>query len=78
MVRIFTTPHCGRCKAAKDFFRRRVITFEEVNVENDFGALRTMIRLSGARTVPVIQVGDEIVIGFEPDLLEKALVGKEK
>ncbi len=73
MIRVFTTPHCGKCQAAKDYLRQKGAEFEEVNVEGDFSALRTMIKLSGVRTVPVIQVDDTVMVDFDRDLLETLL-----
>ena len=73
-IRIYTTPHCGNCLAAKDFFTDRRLEFEEVNVEGDLGALRKMIRLSGARSVPVIQMGEHVVVGFDRARLEELVV----
>jgi glutaredoxin 3 len=73
IIRIFTTPQCARCRAAKEFFADRKLDFEEVNVEGDFGALRKMIRLSGAKSVPVIQMGEQVIVGFERARLEELL-----
>lgn len=72
-IRIFTTPHCGNCRAAKEFFIDRNLDFEEINVEGNLGALRKMIRLSGARSVPVIQVGEQVMVGFDRARLEEFL-----
>ena len=73
MIRVFTTPNCRECRAAKDFLRERGVEFEEVNVEGAFGALRTMIKLSGAKTVPVIQIEDQVIVGFDRSRLESLL-----
>lgn len=73
MVRIFTTPDCPNCVAAKEWFRNRAVKFKEVNVKGNFAATREMIRLSGARTVPVIEIGTRIVIGFNREEVEDAL-----
>ena len=72
-IRIFTTPNCGNCRAAKEFFLGRKLDFEEINVEGNLGALRKMIRLSGAKSVPVIQMGEHVVVGFDRARLEELL-----
>jgi len=73
MIKIFTTPDCPKCRAAKAWFKDRGQAFEEINVKDNMSGLRKMIRLSGAKTVPVIQVGEQVMIGFERAKLEEML-----
>jgi glutaredoxin 3 len=73
MIRIFTTPDCPRCFAAKEWLKNRALEFKEVNVKENLAATREMIRLSGARTVPVIEIGGRIVVGFNREEMEDAL-----
>lgn len=63
-VVIFTKPGCPYCQAAKEDFNRRGISFEERNVKADPAALEEMVKLSGARRVPVILQGEEVTVGF--------------
>ena len=73
-VIIFHTPGCGRCQGAADFFRARGLPVRMDDVANDFGALRRMARLCpGTRTVPVIQWGQEVFVGFDPEYWRQRL-----
>jgi len=73
-VIIFHTPGCGRCQAAARFFRDRGLVVRMDDVAGDFGALRRMVRVSGgARTVPVIQWGQEVFVGFDAEYWRKRL-----
>ncbi len=70
-VKIYTTPTCVYCKAAKQLFNEHNIQYEEVNVAQDRVALQEMVSKSGQLGVPVIQIGEEYVIGFnKPKLIE--------
>ncbi|MFZ5585461.1 MAG: glutaredoxin family protein [Thermodesulfobacteriota bacterium] len=73
-VVIYSTPGCGRCQAAAEFFSSLGHPVTILDVANDFGALRRMARISnGARTVPVIQWGQVVTVGFEPDFWREKL-----
>jgi glutaredoxin 3 len=75
-VKIFTSPGCGHCVQAKEYFTEKGIAFEAIDVTKDAEALKEMKRISGgARSVPVIAVDDEVIIGFDRGAVEKALQG---
>ena len=62
---IYTTPSCAYCKMAKAFFIENNVEYEEKNVATDMDAQKEMIEKSGQMGVPVIDFGDEIIIGFD-------------
>ncbi len=74
-VKIYTTPTCPYCVKAKEYFTRKGIKYAEYNVAQDREALQEMTKLSGGRSVPVITVDDEVLIGFNQDKLDKLLAG---
>ncbi|MEE9488315.1 MAG: Uxx-star family glutaredoxin-like (seleno)protein [Candidatus Brocadiales bacterium] len=74
-VKIYTTPTCPYCIKAKEYFTRKGIKYVEYNVAQDKDALQEMTKLSGGRSVPVITVDDEVLIGFNQDKLDKLLAG---
>ena len=65
-VRIYTTPMCGYCMAAKRMLAEKGIAFEETNLAGD-PELRAKIstEAGGWSTVPMIFVGDHFVGGFQ-------------
>lgn len=72
-VVIYTTPTCGYCYMAKEFLSQRGVPFVEKDVSRDPAAAQEMVRRSGQRGVPVIVVGDRVIVGFNRPLLEEAL-----
>ena len=72
-VTIYTTPSCGYCKVAKEFFRTRRVSYTEHNVASDKRKAEEMVRKSGQTAVPVIDVNGKIIIGFNKPEIEKAL-----
>ena len=59
---------------AKDFFNSQGVSFEEFDVMTDVAKRQEMIEKSGQMGVPVIVVGDELMIGFDENHL-KSLLG---
>jgi glutaredoxin-like YruB-family protein len=70
---IYTTPSCGYCRVAKDWFRKNGIPFTELNVAADLRKADEMYRKSGQMGVPVIDVNGKIIVGFNQAEIEKAL-----
>ena len=72
-VIIYSTPTCAYCKAAKEYFTEKGVAYTEHNVAEDAEKRQEMIEKSGQMGVPVILIGDEMVIGFDKDRIESLL-----
>jgi len=71
-VVIFTNVGCSACHQAMDYFTRNNIPFVERNIANDPTA-RDELLSRGFRATPVIQVGNETMVGFSEPKLRKML-----
>ena len=72
-VKIYSTPTCTYCVAIKKFFEKNEVDYEEVNVAEDQEALQEMKEKTGQLGVPVTEIGDDIVIGFDKKKISKLL-----
>jgi glutaredoxin 3 len=72
-VTVFTSPTCGYCGALEQYLRRNGIRFKEVDVSRDKQAARYIVRRSGQRGVPVVDIGGKIVVGFNRPKIDKLL-----
>ena len=72
-VLMFSTPTCTYCRKAKQYFRQKRIPFREVDVSKDQAAARDMVRRSGQQGVPQIQIGNQVVIGFDRPKIDRLL-----
>ncbi len=77
-VIIYSTPTCVYCRMAKDFFQKNGIAYEEHNVAIDQKAREEMFAKSQQMGVPVIDVGGEIIVGFDKKTLEGLLLPAKK
>ncbi len=70
-VIIYTTPTCPWCHKTKAWLRDKKIRYKEVDVTTDKSGREEMVRISGQTGVPVIVVGDEVIVGFNQNRLNE-------
>jgi len=58
---------------AKEFLSQKGYKFTEVDVTKDRAGLDEMVKISGARSVPVITACSEVMVGFDRNRLEQML-----
>jgi len=58
---------------AKEFLLQRGYKFTDYDVTKDRAALDEMVKISGARSVPVISACSEVMVGFDRTRLEQML-----
>ncbi len=74
-VIVYSSDSCGYCQKAKAFLKEKGVKFIEKKVDVDPVAQQEMRNMK-AQGVPVIKVGDEIIMGFNQPRLEQ-LFGKK-
>jgi len=72
-VTIYSTPTCHFCQAAKEFFQQNKVPYTEHDVAADIEQRKLMVEKSGQLGVPVITVGESLVVGFDEAELRKLL-----
>ena len=72
-VSIYSTPTCHYCNEAKAFFKENNVAYDAYDVASDLAKRKEMIEKSGQMGVPVITIGDELIVGFDQARIKKAL-----
>ena len=72
-VKIYSTSTCPHCKMAKNFMDEHKVDYELFNVGRDQEARQEMIKKSGQMGVPVIIIGDDVFVGFDPAEIKNKL-----
>jgi glutaredoxin-like YruB-family protein len=72
-VIIYSTPTCPYCVYAKNFFKEKGVSFEDVDVSRDRTRAMEMVEKSGQMGVPVIDIGGKIIVGFQPTVFEELI-----
>ena len=73
VVTIYSTPTCHFCHMAKEFFTANNVQFTDYNVATDLEKRREMIEKSGQMGVPVIVIGDELIVGYDKERIVSTL-----
>jgi glutaredoxin len=58
---------------AKEFLSQKGYKFTDYDVTKDRAALDEMVKISGARSVPVIAACNEVMVGFDKTRLDQML-----
>ncbi len=69
---VFSSPLCGPCERMKAWLSERGHPFavRDVMMDEEAGEL---LESRDIRTTPVLQVGDEFIVGFDVAAMERAL-----
>lgn len=72
-VKIYSTPTCPYCIKAKQWLEENNIEYEDFDVSQNEKNRNELIKKSGRTAVPVIEAGNEIIIGFDKNRLAELL-----
>ncbi|HWC57900.1 MAG TPA: glutaredoxin family protein [Candidatus Paceibacterota bacterium] len=72
-VTIYSTPTCHYCHLAKEFFDAHHVAYTDYDVSIDAAKHNEMIALTGQLGVPVIRIGDTVLVGFKESTLKELL-----
>jgi len=69
---LYSTSSCVHCRQLKQWLKKHRIPFREMDIQRNPRALRDFQR-HGGRGVPLLQVGDQVVCGFDSRKITKLL-----
>ena len=74
-VVVFMTTWCPACQAAEKFLKQNNIEYVKADVEKDRTAYKNFQKITGGKGsgVPVILIGREVMIGYDPQAILNAL-----
>ena len=72
-VTVYSTATCPYCIRAKQFLKENNIAFQDFDVSADQEKAQEIIQKSGQMGVPVLDIGGEIIVGFDKEQIKKAL-----
>lgn len=75
-IKIYSTSWCPACVKSKKYFDMKGVKYKEINVADSHEDRNEVMEISGQRTVPVICIDKEIIVGFDKALIDRALEGK--
>lgn len=73
---VYSADWCAYCHAAKQYFDKLGVAYEERNVEADMKYAIESVEKSGQRGIPVIDIDGQIVVGFDRPKIDSLLRDK--
>lgn len=72
-VKVFSTPSCPYCELLKQFLKDKEVKFEAIDVSEDQESQNYIIEKTGKMAVPVTEIDDQIIVGFDREKILKLL-----
>ncbi|MCD5396869.1 MAG: NrdH-redoxin [Candidatus Pacebacteria bacterium] len=72
-VIVYSTPTCTYCVLVKDYLKEKGIEFDEIDVFVDREKGKYIVDKTGQMGVPVVQIGDEFIVGFDQPAIAELL-----
>jgi glutaredoxin-like YruB-family protein len=72
-VVLFSQPDCPPCHVVKLFLSERQVAFEERDITVDPAAARDLTEKYNSHSTPTLVIGQEVMIGFNPERLDEIL-----
>lgn len=72
-VIVYSTPVCGYCRALKEYLKTNNIAFTEFDLSADAAKRDEVVAKTGQLAVPVIEIDNEIIVGFDKAKIANAL-----
>lgn len=70
---VYSTPTCPFCKQLKAYLDEKKVSYTDIDVSSDQEKAQEMIQKSGQMGVPVLEAGDEIIVGFDKKKVDALL-----
>ena len=72
-VVLFTQPGCLSCELMRIYLEAREVVFQERDISTDVEARRAMMETYDSTETPTLVIGEEVISGFDPALLDQLL-----
>jgi glutaredoxin 3 len=72
-VIVYSAPWCVFCRMAKDYFKSKNVAFKEIDIDQDPAAAQALVAKTGMAGVPVVEIGEETILGFDRQRIDLAL-----
>jgi glutaredoxin 3 len=72
-VTVYSAAWCAYCHMAMEYLKSKGVEYQAIDVDKDLSAAQTIFAKTGQAGVPVLQIGDETILGFDRLRIDSAL-----
>lgn len=73
LVTLYVVPGCPLCENVRQLLRELGITYDELDVANDYSALRAMFKLTRQKLVPVVVLNGRALVRPSREEIEEQI-----
>jgi glutaredoxin-like YruB-family protein len=73
MIKVYTAQGCAYCQMVKRYLKSKGTDYEEVDIDKNPFLRDELIEKTRARSLPIVEVGENYVCGWNPAELEALL-----
>ena len=78
MIKVYSTKTCPWCTKVKEYLDGKGVAFENVDVQANRESAMEMVRKTGQMGVPVTQIGERFIVGYNPEAIDAELAKQEQ
>lgn len=71
-ITVYTSSTCPYCSMIKKYFDEKGVEYSEKNISEDAAARKELMD-KGHMGVPVTVIGDQEIVGYDPDKLDELI-----
>lgn len=72
-VKVYGAEWCAPCHAVKDYLKSKKVDYNYINVDDDREAGQAIAAKTGWSAIPIVQIDDEYILGFNREKIDGAL-----
>lgn len=72
-VTIYSATWCAFCHMTKEYLKSKKVPFKDIDVDHDQEAARYIVAKTGQAGIPVLEIGDQTILGFDRPRIDAAL-----
>lgn len=72
-VTIYSASWCAFCHMAKEYLKNKKVEYKEIDVDSDPSAAQELVAKTGQAGIPVLEIGEATIIGFDRPRIDSAL-----
>lgn len=72
-VTVYGAEWCPPCHVVKHYLDGRKVAYDYINIDQQPEAGMAIVQKTGWRSIPIIQIGDDYILGFDRERIDEAL-----
>lgn len=72
-VTVYSAVWCAYCHMAMEYLKGKGVEYKSIDVDKQPEAAQKLFQKTGQAGVPVIEIGDETILGFDRARIDSAL-----